>query len=124
MHAIIDDFAWIAIGLVPLALLFAVGVLCILIYEGTKALIRRMQKPAVSPDNSSQAYNLNQSGSQTTAAEIRQALQPASTLPAGHDRQAIFATIARGARRRFQTAKSGVHSHLHIRHRKPANAKP
>ena len=46
MRVLIDDFAWIAIGLVFVAFLFTIGAAYILIAEGLKFLVRSFRKIA------------------------------------------------------------------------------
>jgi hypothetical protein len=44
MHALIDDFAWIALGLAVLTVLFMIGAGFILLDEGLKTLIQSVRR--------------------------------------------------------------------------------
>ncbi len=49
MHTFIDDFAWIAVALIPLALLFMAAAAIILLDEGLRATVRALHKRGTAP---------------------------------------------------------------------------
>ncbi len=62
MHDLIDDFAWIAVALVPLTLLFMVAAAIILLDERLRAIVRAIRNRAAAPSVSSQTMNPNSPG--------------------------------------------------------------
>lgn len=108
MHYVIDDFVWIAIGLVVVAFLFMLGAACIFLDEGIRRLIRSFRKPA----------SLTIQGAVGKSGEMLQGIKSQIINP---DRSA-GPTFWHTLRSKVRDAKSGTF-HFHIGHRKPANAK-
>lgn len=115
MHAIIDYFAWITIGLVLLAVLFGIGLAYILIDEGLRALIRRLRETPAAVHDPSQAYTARHAATISEPAELVETLHVAP-------RRRVIPAI--GTRSRLQAVKSQMYLHLHIKQHKHANAKP
>ena len=124
MHSIIDDFAWVTIGLVVVAFLFLLGAAYIFLDEGVRILVRSFRKPAGEPipSSASQAINSNSASLPATGMPRRMPQGPHPPLVPPH--RTTGPALWRTFRSRIHEAKSETYMRLHIGRHKPANAKP
>lgn len=124
MHSIIDDVAWVAIGLVVVAFLFLLGTMYILLDEGVRRLVRSLRKPAGAKAQTLASTSAGGASVGLEAAQranrARKALHPPLVNPHQTGRYAIWHAL----RTRMREARSGNYWRLHDRHHKPADAKP
>lgn len=124
MQSFIDYVAWVAIGLIIVALPFALGAAYIFLDEAVRRLTRSVRKPRRSA--------ISRLGSQTAQSDperLRATERLSQTLQGPHPalakpRRTASPTIWRTAQGKFREAKSQRCLRLHIGHHKPANAKP
>lgn len=119
MHSIINDFAWVAVGLVFVAFLFVLGAAYIFLDEGIRTLIRNYRKPADIPG--SQSAGSNPAGLNASSSSTRQV--QGQYRPLVPPRRATIPDFWRNLQSKIHQAKSGTIMRRHIGHRKPANAK-
>ncbi|MEJ2010278.1 MAG: hypothetical protein P8Z30_19345 [Acidobacteriota bacterium] len=123
MHSIIDDFAWVVIGLVVVAFLFVLGTAYIFLDEGIRYLVRRIRKPAgvAGPRLASQATKSEPVRFSATGIPSQPPQGPHPPLVNPH--HATSPTIWRRLRAKVREIKSRTLLRLHLRHHKPANVK-
>jgi len=117
MHVLIDDFAWIAIGLVLVAFLFMIGAAYILIVEGLKSLAQSFRKIA------GRAHALPQSNTANPVATDAYFSRPRM----GDKRPACFVAslrrltveVGRVLTEMVEEARVGIDLRLRLRHHKP-----
>lgn len=116
MHALIDDFAWIAIALVVVTLLFMVGAAVILLDEGLRAIVRAFRKRAAAPSVSSVMTNLS-----SVSTDLRREAECALkwiTAPVGNSLRAAIPAIWHTERPKALAAKPERPLRLHAGHHK------
>lgn len=124
MHSIIDDFAWVAIGLVVVAFLFLLGAAYIFLDDGIRRLVRRLRKPAGVAIPRLASQTIEPSSGRLSAPGKPDRMPKGPHAPLVNPHRASGPAIWRTLRAKIREAKSGTHLRLHLRHHKPANAKP